>query len=615
MNVQPAQQAMIEARLAERQGRLEEARRHYGRAIAGAPRDAPLLVEASVIEGRLDNLKGAERLLLKALKLDPANADIYYNLGQVARQEEQLERATRMFRRSVELDPTYEEAAFALGEALYVQGLASEALTWLERAAAAKPNDPEIRHVLALTLDHLGRIPAALAAYREVLRLDPGHDNAMLNLAVLTAQSADPLESIDLVNRMEAEKRIRPEHYSHVAKVLNIAGENERSLKYAELAVAEGGDVLDAANTRANILIDFGDFDEAEKELRKILNINRDSVHAYYRLSVIKRLDRQAEKILRRHSQNERMTAVERSNAYFALFHLLDRAGEYDDAFEMLRLGNELKGGRVPFDIRRHDEQADRVMATYTPEFIESRRGQGYDGLGGIQVGGMPRSGTTLTEQILAAHPLVHAGGESLNVATIVRREPNWPASALDASPETLRQQGKDIHEALFRDAEGKPFATDKTPANYAFFGALACLLPGIKLVYVRRQPGDNAMSLYEQSFLRGLGYSYDLASIGAVYRTHQRVMDHWINVCRLPIHTVDYDALVQDPEPHIRALLDFAGLDFHPDCLTPNRVERAIKTSSVWQVRQPINAKSVGRWRRYERQMQPFLRALEGVQ
>jgi hypothetical protein len=144
--------------------------------------------------------------------------------------------------------------------------------------------------------------------------------------------------------------------------------------------------------------------------------------------------------------------------------------------------------------------------------------------------------------------------------------------------------------------------------------GAIACMLPNAKLVYVRRTPGDNALSLFEQSFLRGLNYSYDLGQIGAVYRQHLQLMHHWIETCGLPIHTVDYDLLVQDPETHIRRLLDFLGLDFRPECLAPHRVERVVRTSSVWQVRQPISANRSAAGVAMNSSWSPSFGALEGA-
>jgi tetratricopeptide (TPR) repeat protein len=610
----PAAEPVSRARLAQRSGRLEEARRLFAEAMKAAPRDGELLVEAAVIEAQLGSLKTAERLLNKALKIEPRNADAYYNLGQIAREEDTLERAARLFRKTLELDPEHGDAAFALGEALYVQGKAEEALPWLDRALAASPRDAEILHVKAIALDHLGRTPDAFAAYREVLRIDPAHVNASLNMAVLAARAGDPAEALQCIDRLEAGPGIASHGAATAAKVLNLVGENDRALAYVEQATAAQSRVNDAMNTRANILIDAGQFDAAEAILRKLVTAKKDPAHALYRLAVINRLAPEAEEILAERAGDRSLPAASRSAAQFALYHLLDRQGRYEEAFERLAQANVLKGGAVQFDVNRHVSQTARLMDVFTPEHVAARLPHGFEASGAIFVVGMPRSGTTLTEQILAAHPAVYGGGESLTLSRIITRFKGWPEHALTADASSVNEQGKAIHEATFAPAKGKPFATDKTPGNFMLLGALHSSLPQAKLVYVRREPGDNALSLYEQSFLRGLGYSYDLAKIGIVYREHLRLMNHWLNVCRLPIHTVHYDALVQDPEPHIRALLDFVGLEFHAGCLTPERVERPIKTSSVWQVRQPISAKSVGRWRRYERQMQPFVRALEGA-
>src|SRR5690606_32947488 len=145
----------------------------------------------------------------------------------------------------------------------------------------------------------------------------------------------------------------------------------------------------------------------------------------------------------------------------------------------------------------RHRQRTSEIIEAYPPQFIDERRKHGHPETGGIYVAGMPRSGTTLTEQILAAHSLVHAGGESLDVAHTVKAMAGWPGNAATLPPEDFTAQGQRLHADLFAQAGGKPFATDKTPGNFMFFGALACALPAAKLVYVKRSPGDNAISLF----------------------------------------------------------------------------------------------------------------------
>jgi hypothetical protein len=191
----------------------------------------------------------------------------------------------------------------------------------------------------------------------------------------------------------------------------------------------------------------------------------------------------------------------------------------------------------------------------------------------------------------------------------------DWPEGMASLDAETIGRMGSELYAKVTAKTGKEDLTTDKTPGNYVFLGLIRTLLPKAKLVYVHRSPGGNVLSLYEQNFLRGLNYSYDLNDIVEVYRAHVEMMRHWIATCRMPVHTVDYDALVREPEPHIRALLDFLGVEFHPDCLRPELVERSVRTSSVWQVRQPITSSSVDRWMRYERQLGPFVRAIgEGL-
>jgi hypothetical protein len=163
----------------------------------------------------------------------------------------------------------------------------------------------------------------------------------------------------------------------------------------------------------------------------------------------------------------------------------------------------------------------------------------------------------------------------------------------------------------MFANAEGRRFATDKLPANYLNIGLIRWILPHARFIYCRRTPEDNALSIYEQNFGRNIAFASDLQACGAMYRDHLRMMEHWQGACAIPIHTVDYEALVADPEPQIRALLGFVGLSFDPACLRPETVQRSVVTASVWQVRQPIASGSVGKWRRFEQQLRPFTEAL----
>jgi tetratricopeptide (TPR) repeat protein len=605
-------QLVTQARGLARRGRYEEARSAYRQAIAAMPRNPELLLELGVLAGQHGDLASARRSLEKALKLDRTDANIPFNLGQVAKAEGQNERAIHYFRQTLTLDPEYHEALFDLGEALYVAGRPAEALPFLDKAVAADPRNAEAHHVRALVLDRLERTAEAVAAYRKVLEIDPGHVNACLNLAIQVAQSGAPWEALDLVDAVEVKSDVPPEGYASVARVLHLVGEQERAAAYVEQSLAANVNVNEALMSRANIAIDDGDFARAEADLRRLLSDRKSAPWASYRLAFIKRLEPEAADQLERWADDESLSSVLRAGACFALYSLLDEAGEYDRAFEVLRRANDLKAITSPSNVASQIEQSARIARTFTPDFIAERARHGDQRPGAVFIVGMPRSGTTLTEQILAAHPKVYAGGERQDVARARLQVPGWPEGFRDLAPEAIARLGGELLAKMRAKAAGTDLATDKTPGNYVFLGLIASLLPNARLVYVRRHPGGNMLSLYEQNFLRGLNYSYDLATIAEVYKAHLDIMRHWTQTCGMPIHTVDYEALVSDPEPHIRALLAFLGLEFHPDCLRPEQVGRVVKTSSVWQVRQPIGTGSLARWKRYERQLAPYLSTLE---
>jgi Sulfotransferase family len=262
--------------------------------------------------------------------------------------------------------------------------------------------------------------------------------------------------------------------------------------------------------------------------------------------------------------------------------------------------------------VSRDLQLSHRITRVFDRAFLEGRKGEGDPAEGAIFVLGMPRSGTTLVEQILAAHPEVYPGDERDDVLRLRRSIEGYPEAVMDKPPSFAQQAGRTILQAMLTPAGGRRFATDKLPGNYVNIGFLRWILPNARFVYCRRTPEDNALSIYEQNFGRNIFYASDLAACGAMYRDHLRVMDHWQRGCAIPVHTVDYEALVADPEPHVRALLGFVGLTFDAACLAPEKVERSVATASVWQVRQPIAGTSVGKWRRFEQELRPFTDALQ---
>jgi hypothetical protein len=359
-------------------------------------------------------------------------------------------------------------------------------------------------------------------------------------------------------------------------------------------------------------MIDAGDFDGAEALIRSNA-AGRTSASGWLNLAIINRLEPEAEPAIRALAGDESRSKEERSLAHFALYRLLKHRAPANEAFAALDMANRLARGLQPIDVSRDLQLSQRITSVFDHAFLERRKSEGDPTEGTIFILGMPRSGTTLVEQILAAHPEIHPGDERDDVLKLRRSIEGFPEAVTEKPPSFALAAGQAIMRAMFAQARGRRFATDKLPGNYVNIGLIRWILPNARFVYCRRTPEDNALSLYEQNFGRNIYYASDLAACGVMYRDHIRVMDHWQRGCAIPVHTIDYEALVADPEPHVRALLGFIGLPFDAACLAPEKVDRSVATASVWQVRQPIASSSVGKWRRFEQELRPFTDALRG--
>ena len=571
--------ARARARLAG--GRPDEAESLLNDVIARHPGAAAAWDELGRARNNLRRLPAAEAAFREALRLDPARASAWNHLGHVLRATERPDEAHAAFARAVELAPADRRARHNLAGSLLARGEFEGAVAEFHRLVEDDPADADAHTRLAQALAARGEDTLAATHFGRALELRPGQADAAAGLGVLQQTAR---------NYEEAGRRFRealdadPDHpvaRAGLAAILEIEGRPDEGFALLAPRLA-GAPPAKLAATGARLLRRLGRHREALALLEA--------------------------------AQVDPGQPADAALLDFARGDLLDDAGEHERAFAHYRRANERLGSG--FDRAGFRRTVDRLTAFFTVDRLASLSRSGADSTAPVFIVGMPRSGTTLVEQILAAHGAVRADGERTDLFDFVRElsagDPaaNWP--------ETLAEVPRGRLAGLARRylgdaaAPGVVRVTDKLPANFLNLGLAELLLPGARVVYCRRDPLDIGLSCYRQNFRsEGMDFARRLEDIALYQQGCQRLMAHWQAVSGLPIHVVDYEALVTGLEAGVRDLLAFLDLPWEPACLHPERQRRVVMTASYEQVRRPVYATSIGRWRDYEEALAPLRAAL----
>jgi len=465
-----------------------------------------------------------------------------------------------------------------------------------------------------------GDVLAAIAVYRVLLRKLPR------NGPLLHALGAAEMAIGDLASaheRLTAAIRLLPKDpvvRVDLGSVLRKQGrfiESRRALEEA-LAIAPGDPTAIAQLAETDLLL--GRSDDAERRLRGSLR-PPDAAPDHPAISLaLARLasriggEREAIERLRRTLGSGTIAPILRCEALFRVAALHDRLGEVDAAFAALREANAMKPSC--FDPAEFSRQVDLAIASWSPTRVAAMRRNGSEGRRAAFIVGMPRSGTTLVEQILDSHPRAAGGGELRAIGDLAARIDLGGAPPLVADPGWIDEAGlpgmaREYLERLRRIDRAAEVVTDKMPLNGLNLGLIWRMLPEARVIVCRRRPLDTCLSCYFHHFSGGLDFAYDLGHLGAMHRAHDRLLDHWIKVLPLRIIEVRYESLVADPEPEIRRLLAHVGLAFDERCLRFHESGRVALTASHDQVRQPIYRTSVDRSDRYAPHLGELRRAL----
>jgi hypothetical protein len=300
----------------------------------------------------------------------------------------------------------------------------------------------------------------------------------------------------------------------------------------------------------------------------------------------------------------------------FGLGHALESAGEREAAFQSMQMAHEIRSRTNPFNMESAVQSFSTLRTYFTSRRIAKLQEGGVPDERPVLVIGMPRSGTSLVEQILASHPLVHGAGETgllgMAAAQLSRRLEQTYPEGLDALPDhVIREQAQQYLAGLEKRAGSAQRIVDTTPMNYLQLGLAAALLPDARFVHCRRDPMDNCLSIYRQMLGDAHSYAHDLHDLGHFYQMYEQLMEHWQEILPGRIHEVSYERLVQDPRGEIRQLLEFCGIPNSPACLEFQQTQRLVRTAAASQVRQPLYDSSIGAWKLYATQLEPLRQIL----
>jgi Tfp pilus assembly protein PilF len=472
---------------------------------------------------------------------------------------------------------------------------------------------------VAVECHRAGRLAEAEEICRQILAVRPNHAHALHLLGVLARGAGQADAAIDLFQRAILGNPLFPEAFSGLGGALmEKARLKEAVVAYQQVTELTPGDA-EAFNNLGTALKALGKFEEASSFFRRAIAIRPDAVLAYFNLSATGYLtaDDGEIKTLQELLSQTSLPMKDRIVAGFTLGEVLDAADRYDEAFAQYAAANLLikqtKAAQgKDFDGQALHRQVDKLIEVFTSKFFASRREWGDPSELPVFVMGMPRSGTSLVEQIAASHPSVLGAGELNAISNISNAlgERCGPA-AWEWDTASVSKAAREYLSGLKKMGPGAARVIDKMPGNVLLLGVIATLFPNARIIFCKRDACDTCLSCYFQWFTQGGFFATDLADCGHQYLEFERITAHWRAVLPLRMLEVEYETLVGDLEGQSRRLIDFLGLPWDAACLNFHRTERPVFTASDWQVRQPIYKSSVGRWRHYEKYLDPLLKVL----
>jgi len=598
-----------------RAGRLAEAEALYRQILAVDARHSDSLHLVGMIEHQRGQHELAISMIRAAIAIDPGVAAYHSNLGSVFQAQGNRDEAGRAFARALSLQPNWAELHSNYGNILQSQGKLEEAAAHQERALVLKPDFAEAHSNLGNVRYAQGNLAGAVECYQRALALKPDYVDAHNNLGTALL-SQDRIQ--EAMARYEQALALNPNYaaaHNNLGNALMKLERIDEAQAHYERALALKPDYANAHNNMGNVLKEKGQFEDAMAHYTRAIQIKPDHAEAHLNRTELKHFERGDADLaaLESLAASGDLPPDKALYVHFALAKALDDVGDYDRAWEHLRQANTLKRGQIDYQEDQAMELVERIRAVFGRDLLERFRGAGHPSAAPIFVLGMPRSGSTLVEQILASHPQIHAAGELTILEKMEYRSFADQIAELDG--DGLRRLGETYLSRLPDISANVVRIIDKLPGNFLRIGFIRLILPNARIIHTTRHPLDTCLSCYFKLFTNGLLFSYDLGELGRYYRSYSELMRHWRSVlpegAMLDVH---YEDVVEDLEQQARRLIEYCGLPWDQRCIGFYRHSRPVRTASSVQVRQPLFRGSLDRWLHYESGLAPLIQELGPV-
>ena len=495
--------------------------------------------------------------------------------------------------------------------------LAENRLDVAERLLRARlkrdPFNVRAIRMMAELAARLGRTKDAENLLRRAIELAPEFTAARANLALILNRTGRYEEALDMLDAIFTQEPDNISHHNLKAAILGRVGRFEDAIAIYRDVLAKVPRQPKLWLSVGTMLKTIGKLDEAVEAYREALRLEPTMGELWWSLANLKtvRFDDEDIAMMKTALADPAISPVDRFHLEFALGKAMHDAKHFERAFGHYRTANALRLSQQPYRRGEVTDLVDRSVAVTTPAMFGPGRG-GAEQHDPIFVLGMPRAGSTLVEQILASHPQVEGTGELPDLPAVARSNERYPTALTTMTADERTALGEEyLRRAAIQRQQDRPHFVDKLPNNWMFVPFILATLPKATIIDIRRHPMACCMANFRQHFARGQAFTYDLADLGAYYSDYVRLMAHVDRVAPGRVHRVIYERLIDDPEAETRALLDGCGLSFDPACLAFHRTERAIRTPSSEQVRQPIYRDAVDEWRNYEPWLADLTQAL----